>query len=170
MSDRNKKRAVVEVPETLEELKKDLLTSIVEEKDGPKAPEPMPETEVAIFKLINGEEIISKVTQTNNSSYILTDTMLVVKALSRDNRVTFNLMMWTLGELDSVYTLPKSSVVIKYEPGADILKAYTRILETYYKADDQEEPASTVLNTKDVTEEGFNRILLDMMRGEGKLN
>ena len=86
---------------------------------------------IKVFKLINGEEIISKVCYLPEEDSILLDHPLMVEKISQKrsgNSDGFTLTEWIHATYETMFVIPKSSVITMTELDKRIEGYYVRML------------------------------------------
>ena len=84
--------------------------------------------EVLSFKLVTGEEIISRVTdkkEVNGETVYELEMPLVIHLQNSGGRIGMGFMPWTLSNAEStVLPLPDKMVVVKFAPSNEVEKQY----------------------------------------------
>ena len=84
--------------------------------------------DVSSFKLVTGEEIIARVTatqQNENGKIYQLEMPLVIHLQNSGGRIGMGFMPWTLSNSEStILALPESSVVVKFAPSLEVEKQY----------------------------------------------
>jgi hypothetical protein len=79
---------------------------------------------IECFKLVSGEEIISKVSDNTDTTIKLVQVRSLEMVDSEDGYVT-TMLPFTLGNIDATITIEYKNVITKYKPSKLVEDAYT---------------------------------------------
>jgi hypothetical protein len=84
-------------------------------------------SEVTIFKLLSGEELICNVKKVEGALAVIEDVAIVQMIPLQSGKMTIGLIPFAPYSDDNLFTLNLEHVTIKYKPGVDLLNKYNQI-------------------------------------------